>query len=48
MKFTKQQVIKYLNDLLATVQHMREEGEVDLRVVIFNIEQLIEEIKKED
>ena len=48
MKFTKQQVIKYLEDLLASVQHMREEGDSDLRTVIYNIEELIKEIKEED
>ena len=48
MKITKEQIIKYLEDLLHTVEHMREEGEPDLRIVIFNIEELIKEIKEED
>ena len=44
-KITKEQVIKYLEDLVTTVQRMREEGECDLRTVIYDIEELIEEIK---
>ena len=45
MTFTKEQVIKYLEELRDTVQHMREEGECDLRTVIYDIEELIEQIK---
>ena len=48
MKITKEQIIKYLEDLRDTVQRMREQGEPDLRIVIFNIEELIKEIKEED
>lgn len=48
MKFTKEQTIKYLEDLLATVQRLREEGEPDLRTVIYNIEELIKQIKEQD
>lgn len=48
MKFTKEQTIKYLEDLLATVQRLREEGEPDLRTVIYNIEERIKQIKEQD